>query len=379
MNSLRATLSSLPSTLDETYTRILDSIDQVHWPRVYCILQCVCFSLRPLRVEELAILFQVGDQTQPQVHLDDDALFFPDHILDLCSGLLLMSMVKPTRDDSWWWYTEDILDNSVVFHTVQLSHFTVKEYLISPRASFWHLDENQSHLAILQMVTTYYIIAASMPDFCSLSPQDLVSKYSLAAYAAIHTGGHLGSLEPREHPDLLESFRTLLNPDSALLCNPIGSFYCYSRPFAFQFFPQAYAPALSLHVAACLCLPEISEWLLTFDICRDQLLSQLPSPDWVPPLSVAAARGRLDIVKVLLGAGANTYESMGQAILYAAYFNQVKVIEALIEAGGDPNTAQSMPWPRGSALRVAAYSGSDDVVSMLLNSGADVNIREPRT
>jgi ankyrin repeat protein len=374
MNSLRATLSSLPSTLDETYTQILDDIDEVHRPQVYRILQCVCFSLWPLRVEELAILFQLRDQTQPQVHLEDDALFFPDHILDLCSGLLLMSMVRPTRDGPWW-YTTGILDDIVVFRTVQLSHFSVKEYLISRRASFWHLDEKQSHLAILQLVTTYYILAVSMPDFSSLSQQDLIIKHSPAAYAALYTREHLESLEPREHPDLLESFKALLNPDSALLCNLIGSFYCDEDegPPAFHVFPQAYALALSLHVAACLGLTQISEWLLTFDICRDQLLSPLPFPDSIPPLSVAANCGRLDVVKVLLGAGANTYESMGKAICYAARYNHAKVLEVLTEAGGNQNTAQSEPWPGGSALRVAAYYGHDDTVSMLLNSRADVN------
>jgi ankyrin repeat protein len=373
MNSLRATLSSLPSTLDETYTRILDNIDEVHRPRIYRILQCVCFSRRPLRVEELAAIFQLGDHAQPQFHIDDDAPFFPDHILDLCSGLLLMSVVKPSRHGSWNWYTNGILDHSVVFHTVQVSHFSVKEYLISPRASFWHLDENQSHLAILQMVTTYYILVASMPDVCSLSRQDLIIKHSLAAYAAIYTRQHLGSLEPREHPDLLYSFQPLLNPDSALLCNPIGSFYCYNKSPPFHVFPQAYAPALSLHVAAFLSLPQISEWLLTFDICRDQLLSSLPFPGLTPPLSVAATFGRLDVVKVLLGAGANTYESMGEAICYAARFKHTKVLEVLIEAGGNPYTGQSKPSSGGSALRIAISRGRDDIVSMLLNSGADVN------
>jgi ankyrin repeat protein len=372
MNSLRATLFSLPSTLDETYSHILDKIDETERPRVYRILQCVCFSKRPLRVEELAAIFQLGDRAQPQFHIDDDALFFPDHILDLCSGLLLLSMVKPTRDDSWQ-YTRDILDDSVVFHTVQLSHFSVKEYLISPRASFWHLDANQSHLAILQMVTTYYILVASMPDFCSLSSQDLIIKHSLAVYAADHTWQHLNSLEPREHPVLLESFKTLLNPGSALLCNPIGVFYCFDRPPIFHVFPQTYAPALSLHVAAGLGLPQISEWLLTFDICRGQLLSPLPLRDPIPPLSVAATWGWLDVVKVLLGAGANTYESMGEAIYYAASKNHTKVVEVLIEAGGNPNAAQSEPGPGGSALRVAVSWGHDDSVSMLLDSGADVN------
>jgi hypothetical protein len=339
MRSLHATLSSLPSTLDETYTQILDKIDEAERSQVYRILQFVCFAERPLRVEELAAIVQLGDHAEPQFHLED-ALFVPEHILDMCSGLLVMSVLKPTK--SYPWYVDD---DTVVFHTVQLSHFTVKEYLISPRPSFWHLDEQQSHIVIVQTATTYYIHVASMPDLCSMSPQDMIIKHSLAQYAARYTREHLRFLEPREHPDLLESFRTLLDPDSMLLCNPIGSFYLVSWSHVF---PQTYAPALSLCVAARLGLPQISQWLLTFDICRDQLLSPPPLLGCDPPLSEAAWWGRLDVIKVLLGAGAHTDESMSHAIQNAAYNGKADIVQALINAGGDPSATKSGLW--GSSL-----------------------------
>jgi ankyrin repeat protein len=363
MRSLYATLSTLPSTLDETYTQILDKIDEADQSQVYRILQFVCFSRRPLRIEELAAIVQLGDHAEPRFHLED-ALFFPEHILDMCSGLLVMSVIKPSNDGSW-----PIEDDTVVFHTVQLSHFSVKEYLISPRPSFWHLDEQQCHIVIVQTVTMYYIHVASMPDLCSMSPQDMIIKHSLAQYAAWYTRGHLDSLEPREHPDLLESFRTLLDPDSTLLCNPIGSLYLIHR---FHVFAQTYAPALSLCVAARLGLPQISQWLLTFDICRDQLLSP-PFLECDPPLTQAAWSGRLDVIKALLGAGAHTYESMSHAIQTAAYMGNVAIVQALINAGGDPSATKSGPW--GSSLRAAALVpwDTDDIVSMLINAGADVN------
>jgi hypothetical protein len=155
MHSLRTTLSSLPSTLDETYAQILDRIDQADKPQVYHILQCVCFSTRPLRIEELAAIFQLGDSTHPQSHLEN-ALFFPEHILDLCCGLLLISMTK--SDNITFGSSFDLLDDTIIFRTAQLSHFSVKEYLVSPRASFWHLDEQQSHVAIIRTVTTYYVL-----------------------------------------------------------------------------------------------------------------------------------------------------------------------------------------------------------------------------
>jgi hypothetical protein len=314
MHSLRTALYSLPSTLDETYTQILDKIDAADRSQVYHILQCVCFSLNPLRVEDLAAIFQLRDDARPQFHLET-ALFFPEHILDVCSGLLSMSMVKAT---SWQRdLIRGILDDTVIFRTVQLSHFSVKEYLISRRASFWHLDKQESHVAIIRTVTMYYILVASMPDFRSLSPQDILVKHLLAVYAAWYTMYHLDRIEPREHPDLLESFKALLNPYSTLLCNPIGSPYLGYR---WEVCSQTDAPALSLCVAARLGLPQISRWLLTFGICRDQLLSAPAFGDLNgrPPLTEAAHSGWLDVVEVLLGAGADTDESMRDAIYIAA-------------------------------------------------------------
>jgi ankyrin repeat protein len=386
MHSLRAVLSSIPLTLDETYRRILDKVSETDQPQVYRILQCVCFSKRPLRIEELATIYQLGDHTQPQFHIED-ALFFPEHVLDLCSGLLLMSIVKPV-DNAWeWqpWSASDMshnLDDTVIFCTVQLSHFTVKEYFLSPRASFWHLDEQQSHIAIVQTTTMYYILATSMPNFHSLSPQDILIKHSLAAYAIKFTYRHLDSLEPREHPDLLESFRTLLNPNSALLCNQIGLFYLpvYFFTESLHVISQTHAPGLSLHVAAHLGLPQITKWLLTFDICCDQLLSPAPlqseQPDFV--LGTAAHYGWVDVVQVLLGAGADTDESIRHAMYFAASgFNDTgEVMQVLINAGGDPNAT----GPDGeTVLCAAATYGYANIVEMLIDAGANVNIIEQQS
>jgi hypothetical protein len=369
MHSLRTTLSSLPSTLDQTYTQILDKIDAADRSQVYHILQCVCFSVKPLRVEDLAAIFQLRDDAQPQFHLEN-ALFFPEHILDLCSGLLSMSMVKARLWEPI--LTDNILDDRVIFRTVQLSHFTVKEYLISRRASFWHLDEQESHVAIIRTVTMYYILVASMPDFRSLSPQDILVKHSLAMYAAWYTIVHLDCIEPREHPDLLESFKALLNPYSALLCSPIGSRYLFVYG-PWEIFSQTDAPALSLCVAAQMGLPQISKWLLTFGVCRDQLLSApaLGDHNVRPPLSEAAYLGRLDVVGVLLGAGADTDESMRDAVYFATSKPNPEVLQALINAGGDPNAT----GPDGeTALWRAVYLGYADIVETLINAGANVNV-----
>ena len=52
--NLRHTLEELPKSLDETYKRILNEINNANWTLAYRLLQCLAVALRPLRVEELA-------------------------------------------------------------------------------------------------------------------------------------------------------------------------------------------------------------------------------------------------------------------------------------------------------------------------------------
>ena len=50
-------LAELPETLDETYERALQEIDQANWEFAHRLFQFVAVASRPLRVEELAELF----------------------------------------------------------------------------------------------------------------------------------------------------------------------------------------------------------------------------------------------------------------------------------------------------------------------------------
>jgi len=47
-------LEDLPSTLDETYERVLREINEASREHALCLLQCLAVAHRPLRVEELA-------------------------------------------------------------------------------------------------------------------------------------------------------------------------------------------------------------------------------------------------------------------------------------------------------------------------------------
>ena len=74
---LRA-LKELPSTLDETYRRILLGIDKDSQEYVRCFFQCLCVSIRPLHLAELAdvlsVLFDSGhDESEDRIdwHSED--------------------------------------------------------------------------------------------------------------------------------------------------------------------------------------------------------------------------------------------------------------------------------------------------------------------
>jgi ankyrin repeat protein/predicted aspartyl protease len=108
----------------------------------------------------------------------------------------------------------------------------------------------------------------------------------------------------------------------------------------------------------------------------------------VSPLMLAAARGQMDIVDVLLKYGAQvdltskfyvghegqidlapSYDGY-RALLYAARFGRFDAVKRLLEAGADVN------WPATNgrtALFLAAEAGFTDLVALLLDHGARVD------
>jgi len=65
-------LKELPRTLDETYERILRSIDDDNQEYALCLFQCLCVSIRPLRVAELADVLAILFDTEHDAdnHID---------------------------------------------------------------------------------------------------------------------------------------------------------------------------------------------------------------------------------------------------------------------------------------------------------------------
>ena len=144
-------LNELPKTLDETYEEILKRIDDAQKDDTHRLLQCLTVAARPLRVEEIAELLVLDFQTTRDGGVptlkEDWRWKAPVRsgppkeelaVLSTCSSLIAIVRNGGSR-------------------VVQFSHFSVKEYLTSPRlaqsrgdVSRFHVDLNAAHTTLAQ-------------------------------------------------------------------------------------------------------------------------------------------------------------------------------------------------------------------------------------
>lgn len=98
-------------------------------------------------------------------------------------------------------------------------------------------------------------------------------------------------------------------------------------------------------------------------------------PDAARPLVRAAAEGNVQVVHLLLKAGACTHstsEDKETALQAAVGSRNVDLIQILIDAGADVN-APAGPMRGRTALQIAAEESNIQIVKLLLSHGADVN------
>ncbi len=97
------------------------------------------------------------------------------------------------------------------------------------------------------------------------------------------------------------------------------------------------------------------------------------------PLHRAASKGKAELVKALIEAGANVNAKIksglrrGETPLHqAAYSGHTEVVKALIEAGAEANAKDK---DSQTPLHKAGYRGNAEVVKLLIKAGAQVNAK----
>ena len=170
-------LRTLPRGLDETYERILCSIADEYVEDVRRVLTVLCFSTRPLTVNELIDAHAV-DLSELQ-HLDRDGRSYEqDDLVDICLGLIEIAAMEDTNGQSTL--------------TVHLSHFSVQEYLQSDRI----LQQSSKIFAIrsapaneeIAQICLVYLLEPTLSR--GTLGEKKLTEFPLARYAAMHWFHH---------------------------------------------------------------------------------------------------------------------------------------------------------------------------------------------
>jgi hypothetical protein len=386
--NLRHTLEELPKSLDETYKRILNEINNANRVHAYRLLQCVAVALRPLRVEELAevLAFDLTTGGLPKLNTSWRWEDQEEAVLSACS-----SLVSVIIDDGSW--------------VVQFSHFSVKEFLTSDRLSSCMEEVSRFHIPI---EPSHAILAqACLGVFLCLDDgitEDSAKKIPLYRYAAEYWVGHagVGNVE-LQIKNAMDYFFDMENPHFSALArmehpHDLLRVSMDEEPTGL---PRSAGP---LYFAAWKGLRGLVERLVIKDPQHvHQLGGYLGTPlhasvvdghieifqsllahgadinlrcgDNYTPLHLASIHGRLRIAKWLLdhGVDVSPKERRGRTPLhFAADFGHLEVCRILLERNAEVNSQNNEGW---TPLHHAS-KGPTEIVRLLLNYGADVQVRD---
>jgi ankyrin repeat protein len=396
--SIQRALGELPTTLDETYERILLEIDKEKHGHAIRLFQCLAFSCRPLRAKELAeiLAIQFDARGFPSLNAGWRLGDAEEAVLSACSSLVTITELGNHDDEN-----ED--DGDCDPRVVQFSHYSVKEFLTSERLA--GSDRRELSKFYVSSEPAHTILAQSCISTLlqlDLQSQDTAPCLPLSKYAARNWFHHAQSDGVASR--VLDGMDRLFDPDGTHLAawvsihdidDPFWTFGSSMRPIS----PLYYAvlcginilvehlvisrqqdPNASrgdrgtpLHVAVIFGYTIIARFLLgcSADVnVRDKYNST--------PLHEASANGNLDIVILLLrhGADVNAFDHQGDPPVYKALQSRkLDIAEILLKGGADINA-----WDKAKAipLHEILKRGDLDIVQWLRSHGADLNALDGR-
>jgi len=357
-------LEELPETLDETYERVLREINKAKREHAHRLLQCLTVAVRPLRIAELAEVLAVNFGTASGVAtstLNPDWRWEDQEqaVLSTCSSLI--AVVDEDGDQ-----------------VIQFSHFSVKEFLTSPRLAGASADVSHFHI----LLEPAHTILAKACLGTLLRLDDHIDKYSakdrfpLARYAAEHWAKHAQFEDVSSQ--LQEGMEILFDPDQPYFSawvrvhdidvEPVSD----SAFWEFAFYTGEKTAAAPLYYATLIGLHDIAEHLM------DNYSQQVNALGGVyaSPLTAALRMGHFEMARLLYQRGADL-DVLGYdkrpLLLVISLRGQIEIAQWLLTRGADPN-AQNR---RGvTPLHWAAFNGHLEVVRMLLQHNADNNTRD---
>ncbi|KAH8988181.1 hypothetical protein EDB86DRAFT_2060394 [Lactarius hatsudake] len=352
-SNLRQFLNELPESLDETYERILRGINKAQKDNARRLLQCLAVAVRPLRVEELAELlafdFQ-GSSSGGIPKLKDDWRWDDQEeaVLSTCSSLIA---IVPD-DDS---------------RVVQFSHFSVKEYLTSPRlarsdedVSRFHIDLEAAHTILAQ---------ACLGTLLRLDEHANAEGFPLVEYAARHWVDHARSekVSSRVQVGMDDLFDSSKPHFAAWL-----RVHDMDERWSSFSHTERLAVGSPLYYAAFCGFYELTKRL----IMKHPEQVNASGGHVVAPLPAALRKGHFGVANLLYkhGAVVDVRGDGKKTPLYiASVDDRVDIMQWLLDHGADPNASNNIGY---TPLHLAAAHLQLEAVLLLLEHNADINPRD---
>ncbi|KAH9077603.1 ankyrin repeat-containing domain protein [Lactarius deliciosus] len=351
--NLRQFLNEMPETLDETYERILKSINKAQKNDAYRLLQCLTVAVRPLRVEELAELLAFDFQASSSggiPKLKDDWRWDDQEeaVLSTCSSLIT---VVPYGDSQ----------------VVQFSHFSVKEYLTSPRLAQSHGDVSRFHIDLERAHTVMAqgcLGTLLLPD--EQAGNDGAKVLPLVAYAAQHWV---------EHARFEKVTSRVQNGMDDLFDNSKPHFAAWLRVYDVDMHWESFSPWQPDHDGS----PLYYAAFCGFYDTAERLIMMHPEQvnaaggRILAPLPTALSQKHFRIANLLHkhGAVVDVRGLRERTPLHAAsMYGRVDIMQWLLDHGEDVNTRQVNRW---TPLHLAARNMHLEAVQLLLDHNADIN------
>ena len=385
--SVQRILAELPETLDATYERILQEIPKLNQVHVHRLLQCLTVAVRPLRVEELAEVFEVDFDTSEGIPKLNEGLRWDQvqAVLSACSSLIAVIKYEGPR-------------------VVQFSHFSVKEFLTSDRLATSKMDASRYHHIPLEPAHTI-MAQACLSVLLRLDPhidEASINNFLLARYAAEHFVSHAEFERVLSH--IWDGVDHLLDADKshfAVWFSFRRGRWSNERPDVTPLYyvaERGYRGLVDcliskrsdevnvkgnygtpLHAALGGAHADIAQLFLRYCVDVDVRDYQ----DWTP-LHLAAYHGFLGVIRTLVkrNADINARDSSGNTPLHRAMegFEEpesvqgrsLDVVEFLLEHGADPDAKNDH---HSTPLHQASYYGSVKGAQLMLERGANIHAR----
>lgn len=371
--AIRAALMNLPRTLQATYFRILDRIEQDFPDDVHIVRRILCWLVRGVRtmtLSELAEAISI-DVDGEETSMDFDAVDNdPQDILEVLSGLVTVSA------DAY----------------ITLSHLSVKEFLVSDnvkqnKPKFWvgHADVESELASVCLKYLCYEDFASASqdedePEFGEgKEDTDGSTTYAFLSYSAYSWAIHAARSEQMGNEpsnngvvDLtMQFFHLEANYGSWL--TTCRRHKLHGRLVRKKPWPLLLAASFGLTASAKLLLEDDAESGMEDGIWR--CLRAAASAGHESIVALLLDHSGSDAQKLAENEGGLPLIKLNEALYLAAARGHDSVVSTLLDYGANIN---AIAGKEGTALQVAALEGRYGTVKLLLDRGASHGIRSKR-